>query len=767
LAIKRRVRIFYQGAVQGVGFRPHLYRLAKVYHLTGWVNNDPAGVTVEVEGEKKNLELFFQESISRPPVLARIKKVSKTELPKAGFKHFVIRKSSRSDVVSTQVSADAATCPDCRRELFDRNDRRYRYPFINCTNCGPRFTIIERIPYDRPFTTMKIFKMCPNCQAEYDDPANRRFHAQPNACPVCGPKLSLLDRQGKKIPGDPFSTAIKFLQKGKTISVKSIGGFQLACDALNEKAVAELRRRKLREDKPFALMAPDLRAIKKFATVSRAEQEMLLSPERPIVLLRRKRNARVAESVAPLQKNLGFMLPYTPLHHLLLRESRMLLVMTSGNLSDEPIAFEDREAMRRLQNIADFFLTHNRPIFSRCDDSVMRVFESKPYPLRRARGYVPRPLELVFPEKRGLLAVGAHLKNTFALAKAGQLIVSHHIGDLENLETLRAFEQGIEHFKSIFEIDPEMVVHDLHPDYLSTRYALQLKIPRLAVQHHHAHAASVMAEHGLSQKVLGVSLDGTGYGTDGHIWGGEFLAADYFGFERKAHLKYIPMPGGEKAVRESWRMALAWLDRIYGKDLWKLELHFLRKIDHARAKLALAASAKGINAPLTSSMGRLFDAVSAILGVRLFANYEGQPAIELEMSADESEAGAYRFDYGEEDAKIIIDPEPVLRSVVEDLLKKQSPGKISARFHNAVCRMVSEVCVRVRDETGLNDITLSGGVFQNWWILSQVKKLLEKARFRVFTHRLVPANDGGISLGQAAIGLRRMKDVLGSSHARS
>ena len=764
---KKRIRIVFQGAVQGVGFRPHIYRLAKAHQLAGWVKNDPAGVIVEVEGEGKNLERFFREAISRPPVLARIKKASRTELPEAGYKNFVIRKSGRSQAVSTQVSADAATCPDCLKELFNPNDRRYRYPFINCTNCGPRFTIIERIPYDRPFTTMKTFKMCPECRAEYDDPASRRFHAQPNACPVCGPKLSLFDRRGKKIPGDPISAAVKFLQKGKIIAVKSLGGFQLACDALNEKAVAELRRRKLREDKPFAMMALDLRTIKKFAAVSRAEQEMLLSPERPIVLLSRKQNSKVAASVAPRQRNLGFMLPYTPLHHLLLRESRMLLVMTSGNLSDEPIAFEDQEAGTRLRRIADFFLTHNRPIFIRCDDSVMRVFKGQPYPLRRARGYVPRPLELVFPEKRSLLAVGGHMKNTFALARAGQVIVSHHIGDLENLETLRAFEQGIRHFQSIFEIEPEMAVHDLHPDYLSTRYALKLPIPKLAVQHHHAHAASVMAEHGLTRKVIAVSLDGTGYGTDGCIWGGEFLLADYFGFERKAHLQYLPLPGGDKAVEENWRMALSWLHRIYGQDMWKLKIDFLRGLKRDQAELVLKAVDQGLNAPLTSSMGRLFDAVSAILGIRLFANYEGQPAIELEMSAEQSESGAYKFNYREEDAKIIIEAEPVLIGIVEDMLKQKSHGKIAARFHNAVCRMTVEVCSRLREETGLNDITLSGGVFQNWRILTGVQELLLKSGFRVFTHRLVPCNDGGISLGQAAIGLRRMKDVLGSSHARS
>ena len=761
----KRIRIRYQGAVQGVGFRPHIYRLAKAHKLAGWVSNDPAGVTVEVEGKDTELDKFARESVRKAPVLARVKSAKITGVETRGEKEFVIRESGRGEVVSTQVSPDAATCADCLKELFDPQDRRSRYPFINCTNCGPRFTIIERIPYDRPFTTMKKFKMCPRCQAEYDNPMDRRFHAQPNACPVCGPKLSLLARDGKKIKGDPVTRAAKLLAEGKIIAVKSIGGYQLACDARNEPAVAKLRARKTREDKPFALMALDLAAVKKYAEVSRFEQEILFSPERPIVLLKKKRGSLLAESVAPRQKNLGFMLPYTPLHHLLLAECKMPLVMTSGNLSDEPIAYRDQEAMTRLRRVADYFLTHNRPIFIRCDDSVVRVFERKLYPLRRSRGYAPRPLEILFPEKRPLLAVGAHLKNTFALAKAGQVIVSHHVGDLENLETLVAFEEAVEHFKSIFEIEPEMVVHDLHPDYLSTAYAHKLKIPGLAVQHHYAHAASLMAEHNLNRKVIGVCFDGTGYGSDGNIWGGEFLVADWAGFERKAHLKYIAMPGGEKAVQENWRMGLAWLERLYGPELWKLKLGFLKTLDRERAELMFSAVRKGINAPLTSSMGRLFDAVSALLNLRTFANYEGQPAIELEMIADEKEPRWYKFNYQREDAKIIIDPGPVLRSVVEDLVRRESPSKISARFHNSAAKMAAEVCLAVRRETKVNDVTLGGGVFQNFRLLTRVKDLLTKNGFRVYVHRLTPPNDGGISLGQAAIGLRRMKDVLGSAHA--
>jgi hydrogenase maturation protein HypF len=758
----KRMRIHFQGTVQGVGFRPHIFRLAQAFGLAGWVSNDAAGVIVEIQGETEKVKQFLKAAVEQAPVLARIKSFSESEIPIAEERDFLIRKSSKSDAVSTQVSADAATCKDCLAEMFDPRDRRNRYPFINCTNCGPRFTIIERIPYDRPFTTMKTFKMCPDCQREYDDPANRRFHAQPNACPVCGPRLILIDRDSSSVPGDPVSEAIKLMHSGKIIAIKSLGGFQLACDALNQSAVSLLRSRKIREDKPFAVMAPDVETIKKYGQVSVAESELLESPERPIVLLQKKEGSQLADGIAPGQKNYGFMLPYTPVHHLLMAEGRMLLVMTSGNLSDEPIAFQDQEAMDRLKNIADYFLTNNRPIHIRCDDSVMRVFEDKTYPLRRARGYVPRPLELQFPEKRALLATGAHLKNTFALAQAGQVIVSQHIGDLDNLETLTAFEQGIEHFKNIFEIEPLMVVHDLHPDYLSTVYAQKLGIPKLAVQHHHAHAASVMAEHNLKGPVIGVSLDGTGYGSDGAIWGGEFLLADYDGFERKAHLGYIPMPGGERAIKEPWRMALSWLHKIFGDDLWKLDLPFLEKLDRRQCDTILAATKKGINAPLTSSMGRLFDAMSSLIGQRQNANYEGQPAIELEMIADGSESGHYPFNYRQVDAKLIIEPASLIQETVADLKKRESPGKISARFHNGVANMVSETCARIKKETGIKVVTLGGGVFQNFWILSRSKSLLEEKGFEVFVHRQVPANDGGISLGQAAIGLWRMKDVLGS-----
>jgi hydrogenase maturation protein HypF len=752
-----RLRIRYIGTVQGVGFRPHIFRLAKAHGLAGFVNNDPAGVTVEVEGPQERIQAFLDESVQKAPVLARISELACESIPPVREKAFKIKESERADSVDTQVSPDAATCPECLNEIFDPQDRRYRYAFTNCTNCGPRYTIIQAIPYDRPYTTMKDFTMCPNCHREYNDPLDRRFHAQPNACPECGPRLVLLDRAGKKIPGDPISKSIEMLRLGKIIAVKSLGGFQLACDALNQDAVKTLRARKYREDKPFAIMAQNLDQVKKYAIVEDAERELILSPERPIVLLPRRKEPQLAEAVAPGQKNWGFMLPYTPLHHILVRESGMILVMTSGNLSDEPIAYLDHEARSRLNRIADYYLTHNRPIYIRCDDSVVRALEGKPFFVRRARGYTPRILSAKLPGKKSILACGAHLKNTFCLARSGQVIVSHHIGDLDNLETLRAFEEGIEHLKRIFQIQPEAVAHDLHPEYLSTRYALGLDLPRIPVQHHHAHTAAVMAEHGIQGPVIGVSMDGTGYGPDEAVWGGEFLIADYLDFDRKAHLCYIPLPGGEQAIKEPWRMMAIYLERIYGEEFLTLDIPSIRAIDPGKWQVLKKAVEAGFNSPQTSSMGRLFDAVSAVLGIRTVVNYEGQAAIELEMAAEENITRGYDFSLINEGGKILIDPLPVIQAAVEDLKGGVSVGRISARFHNGVVAMIADVCARIREQTGISEVTLGGGVFQNMLIVRGTKSRLESQGFKVYLPREVPANDGGICLGQAAVALRRME----------
>ncbi len=751
-----RLRIRYVGTVQGVGFRPHIFRLAKAHGLAGFVNNDPAGVIVEVEGPEERIQAFRIESVGKAPVLARISELVCESIQPIREKAFRIKESERADSVDTQVSPDAATCPECLKEIFDPEDRRYRYAFTNCTNCGPRYTIIQAIPYDRPYTTMKKFTMCQKCQSEYDDPQDRRFHAQPNACPNCGPRLIFLDRAGKRIPGDPISKTIEMLLLGRIIAVKSLGGFQLACDALNQDAVKTLRSRKYREDKPFAIMARSLDQIEKYAIVTDTERELILSPERPIVLVPKRKEPQLAEEVAPGQKTWGFMLPYTPLHHILLQESGMILVMTSGNMSDEPIAYLDDEARSRLDQIADYYLTHNRPIYIRCDDSVVRVVEGRPFFLRRARGYTPRILSARLPGKKSILACGAHLKNTFCLARSGQVIVSHHIGDMDNLETLRAFEQGIEHLKRIFKIQPEAVAHDLHPEYLSTRYALSLDLPRIGVQHHHAHAAAVMAEHEIQGPVIGVSMDGTGYGPDEAVWGGEFLVADYMDFDRKAHLCYIPLPGGEQAIKEPWRMMAIYLERIYGDEFLNLDIPSIRALDPGKWQVLKNAVEAGLNCPLTSSMGRLFDAVSAVLGIRAVVNYEGQAAIELEMTTEKHVTSGYEFSLINEGDEILIDPLPVIEACVEDLRKRVSVGRISARFHNGVAEMITEVCALTRDQTDINEVTLGGGVFQNMILVRGTKSRLEDQGFRVYLPREVPINDGGICLGQAAVALRRM-----------
>jgi len=749
----QRLQIEAQGVVQGVGFRPFVYSLARRYLLSGFVLNGPKGVLIEVEGDERSLEDFAEKLLSEAPPLASIEKLSLRKLPTLGYESFSIRESVSAEERFTLISPDIATCQDCLAEIFDPGDRRYRYPFTNCTNCGPRFTIIKDIPYDRPKTTMGPFEMCPDCLREYGDPSDRRFHAQPNACPRCGPKLSLLDRNGLKLDVDDEVEAVRdLLVKGYIVAIKGLGGYHLACDALNELAVSNLRNRKYRQDKPFALMAPSLEVVERFCYVSEGERRLLCSPRRPIVLLRRRPERSVAPDVAPRQNYLGFMLPYTPLHHLVLEGFDNPLVMTSGNISDEPIAYKDGEALRKLSTIADFFLTHNREIYIRCDDSVTRVAVGREMIIRRSRGYVPQPIRLGRPFRRKVLACGAHLKNTFCLTRGNYAFLSHHIGDLENFETLRSFEEGIEHFKGLFQIEPELVAYDLHPDYLATSYALSLEdIPKIGVQHHHAHIASCLAENGVSERAIGVSFDGTGYGTDGRIWGGEFLMADLSGFERAGHLRYMPMPGGDMAVREPWRMAASYLYSMYGEDLWKLGIDFVRELDAGRWEVLAGAMDGGMEFPLTSSVGRLFDAVSALLGIRGEINYEAQAAIELEMAADGSCDESYGGGFISDDVPFEVDSEGIFGRVVEDVSKGVPVPVISAKFHNTLAEVIAAACEILRGAYGVDIVALSGGVFQNILLLERTVELLSGRGFRVCTHSKVPPNDGGISLGQAVV----------------
>lgn len=777
-------KIHITGIVQGVGFRPFVFKQAIQKGLTGWVCNTSAGVDIEVNGEPGDISIFIQSLKSDAPPLARIDSVEYHHIPIKPYTSFEIIHSQEVSNAFQPISPDISICPDCLKELFDPEDRRYRYPFINCTNCGPRLTLIEEIPYDRPNTTMKDFEMCPDCKNEYSDPTERRFHAQPIACPVCGPQVWLeFPRETGKTHhrmiasgDDAILAAQKLLLKGKIVAIKGLGGFHLACDATNPKAVTELRRRKLRVDKPFALMMADITDIEAHCLINPAERELLVDRERPIVIVARKKTSPIAREVTPMQNTLGVMLPYTPLHYLLFAPpvgkgkvfkhnlSKMPpLVMTSGNLSEEPIAIHNDEARERLSGLADAFLLHNRPIRTRCDDSVLRTFHGASFPLRRSRGYAPFPVYLA-SESPQILATGAELKNTFCIVHDRYAFLSHHIGDMENVETYDSFVDSISHYESLFRVKPEAIAYDLHPNYLATRYALDRAksegLPSFGIQHHHAHIVSCMAENSLAsnQPVIGVAFDGTGYGEDGAIWGGEFLLADYGGYRRVCHLKYIPLPGGDTAIRKPARIALAYLWAC--KIDWEPELHPVSAICAEEQSILKSQLELKINTPLTSSMGRFFDAVASITGVRQKVNYEAQAAIEFEALADPHEKGEYNLllepDGSPDIAAYQINPAPLIGELLEDMHKDIAIATISARFHNSIARMVSNVCNTIRIDFGINDVVLSGGVWQNLTLLHRTHDLLVSEYFRVHIHHQVPTNDGGLALGQAVVAIHKM-----------
>ena len=747
----QRRHFFITGVVQGVGFRPFVYGLALRHGLKGWVNNSSAGVHIEVEGEKEAIENFTQELPREAPPRARIESLRFEDLEAAGFHSFEIRESLEEAGKYQLISPDIATCAACQSEVFSPQDRRYQYPFTNCTNCGPRFTIIEDIPYDRPKTTMAKFRMCPDCQREYDDPADRRFHAQPNACPRCGPKLELCDGEGKGLKiQDPISSAIGFLREGKILAIKGLGGFLLACDSTEPSVIERLRQRKGRPDKPFAIMLRDLPAVREHCRVTEKEEKLLLSPESPIVLLRWKKSSSLAKAVAPRQKYLGVMLPYTPLHHLLLRESGMALVMTSGNLSEEPIAKDNEEARSRLQGIADAFLMHDRDIYVQYDDSVTAVVNGQPTIIRRARGIAPFPIRLPFSFKP-ILACGAELKNTFCLTRDEYAFVSQHIGDMENLETLNHFQRTVDLYQKLFRIRPEIVAYDLHPEYLSTKYALRLSGQKIGVQHHFAHMASCLAENGERGPVIGLAFDGLGYGPDGTLWGGEFLLGDYGSFERRAHFEYVPMPGGAAAIQNPWRMALSYLYTFLGREGLMRHLPIFALAKEEKIRVILQQIDQQINAPFTSSCGRLFDGVSALLGLCVSTSYEGQAAVELEMIADPGEDGAYEFSVEEEEGKEIIRLKPMIEGILRDIEKGTIHPVISGKFHNTLVKVAVRICQKIKRQGGPKKVALTGGVFQNRLLSERMMAALKKAGFAVLVHRRVPCNDGGLSLGQAVI----------------
>jgi hydrogenase maturation protein HypF len=776
--LPRREVLVVRGVVQGVGFRPFVYRLALEEGLAGSIGNDTGGVTIEIEGPAERVEAFRRRLEAETPPLARIDSVVFLEIPPKREKHFRIVASEAAGHVTTGIPADAATCADCLRELLDPNDRRYRYPFLNCTNCGPRYTITRRIPYDRPQTSMARFTMCAACQAEYDDPTNRRFHAQPNACPVCGPRVWLVASDGVEIPSDdPVTATIDRLMAGEIVAIKGIGGFHLAVDATNEFAVMRLRDRKHRYGKPLAVMARDLEAARALSVITSREEELLLTVARPIVLAPKRTGCGIAPSVAPGIPWLGVFLPYAPLQHLLFADSRVkALVMTSANLSEEPIAIDNDEALARLKHIADAFLMHDREILQRCDDSVMAMVDGVPQLIRRARGFVPLgvPLPPQISESGSppLLAVGGHLKNVFALARGRFVYQSQHLGDLENLTGLEFFREALEHLMHTFEIDPEAVVHDLHPGYLSTSFAkewaAERNLPLIAVQHHHAHIAACMAEHGIEGPAIGLSLDGTGYGTDGRIWGGEVLVAqlddhDPGHFDRFAHLDYVPMPGGEAAIREPWRMALGHLHHA-GFDVESPEVLALLGAKPQEVRVLKRMIERELNTPLTSSCGRLFDAVAAVVLGRGVVDYEAQAAIELEGLAvgepDELGSG-YTLELlsGDWSARkpATISAKPMWKELLNDLRAGVHKSRIAASFHAGLATAFICAAKSARENTGIEKVALSGGCLHNRRLTRLLRAGLEEEGFQVFAHRTVSPGDGGLSYGQAVVAAAILK----------
>ena len=771
-----RVHIAIRGAVQGVGFRPFVYRLATEMRLGGWVLNSPGGVFIEAEGEKESLDTFILRVGEEKPSLASVQSMECTFLDPRGSSSFEILKSTSTGETGALVLPDIATCPECLAEIFDPANRRYMYPFTNCTNCGPRFTIIESLPYDRPNTSMKSFPMCDDCSREYSDPADRRFHAQPVACPACGPRLALWDDRGNAGAGDhdALLQAARMIREGRIVALKGIGGFQLLVDAGNDDAVSRLRSRKHREEKPFALMAPDIGTVRGLCEVSPLEERVLISPESPIVLLKKKAGGsqhavtRDGSPVAPGNPFLGIMLPMSPLHHILLRELAFPIVATSGNLSDEPICTDEKDAVRRLGGIPDAFLVHNRPIVRHADDSIVRVMLGRELVIRRARGFSPLPVRLGY-RAPDMLAVGAHLKNTVAVSRGENVFISQHIGDLETKESLDAFHKGVNDMLSMFSVRPVCVVSDLHPDYLSTGFAQSAGFPLVSVQHHHAHVASCMAENGLRGTVLGISWDGTGYGTDGTVWGGEFLVTDGASFERAAALRRFPLPGGDKAIREPRRQALGLLFEMLGPGIFgRRDLHPLRSFSPAELTSLRTMLERGVNAPYTTSAGRLFDAVASITGLRQVSSYEGQAAMALEFALGNDPEGEYRFEVTEsaeagsrpkaagsekDRPRWTVDWSPMVTALLNDMERGTVPAVIAARFHNGLAESVVEVARR----TGENRVVLSGGCFQNRYLTERVVRRLREEGFRPYWHQRIPPNDGGIALGQIAVAAEQMR----------
>lgn len=753
--MKIRYKINISGIVQGVGFRPFIHKLVKKYQLKGWIRNSNQGVEMEIEGEKDNCQKFFNEIRHNPPPLTLIEEIKLKELPIKGFSGFQI-KGSNSGYQHPVIlmPPDISICDDCLKELNDPLDRRYNYPFINCTNCGPRFTIIKDMPYDRDKTTMNDFIMCNDCDNEYHDIENRRYHAEPNACSVCGPELSLFQGHQEISTLEPIMEAQRRLKRGEIGVIKGLGGFHLACDAQNRESVSKLRLIKKRDQKPFALMSETITKIKEFCHVPKLAKKYLESRERPIVLLKKKSIETLSPELAPENSFLGFMLPYTPLHYLLLRNSNLVLVMTSANFSDEPIIIQNEIVFQELADQVDFILLHNREIFNRCDDSVLKIDGPYPIFLRRSRGYAPFPI-LLSKKTRSIFTSGPEEKNTVCLARDGYAFPSQHLGDLKNKDNFIAYQEAIGRLMRVFQFKPEIIACDLHPDYLSTHYAEELseqfKVPLIKVQHHHAHIASCLAENGLNEKVIGVALDGTGFGTDRAIWGGEFLITTAGDFKRVGHLKYIRMPGGEQAIHEPWRMAFSYLYSLNGLTVDSIYSILNGRIEIKELKLLKQIIDKGINSPYTSSCGRLFDAVSSLIGLKDRVDFEGQAAIELESYCRSKHKDNYNYKINRENTVWVIDTGEMFNQIVLDLNNKIPKTEIATRFHNTVSNFILSLCVKIREEDKINYVALSGGVFQNSFLLTQTIKKLKNEKFKVLIHKKLPPNDACISLGQVLV----------------
>jgi hydrogenase maturation protein HypF len=760
--MKTRNHITIHGIVQGVGFRPYIHKLVQDNRLKGWICNSNQGVELEIEGEENDVKDFIKVLQINPPPLAMIENITVKKMPLIGFTDFKIIKSTiNNESPIALIPPDISVCDECLKELNNPSDRRYGYPFINCTNCGPRFTIIKDIPYDREKTTMKKFHMCEKCSAEYKDIANRRYHAQPNACSACGPQVSLYQKERRITTNNPFLEIQRRLKAGQIGAIKGLGGFHLTCDAKNDTAVSRLRKIKLRDKKPLAVMAKNIDTIKPFCHVSKDAETILKGKERPILLLKKKVNDYLSESIAPGNNYIGVMLPYTPLHYLLFKDVNFVLVMTSANLSDEPIIYQNREAFQRLADKVDFLLVHNRPIYNRCDDSVIKYSPVQPIFIRRSRGYAPYPI-IMSKKMDQVFAAGPEDKNTVCFTRGKYAFPSQHLGDLKNQESYEAYQEAVDRIIHVFQFSPELIVCDLHPDYLSTVYAENMsqkkKLPLLKVQHHHAHIASCMAENNLDEEVIGVALDGSGLGDDGNIWGGEFLISNIKDYKRVGHLKYKAMPGGEKVIHQPWRMAYSYLYSYFGEDILKQNLPLIKRNKNKKLNLLMQMIDKNINSPITSSCGRLFDAVASLIGLRDEADFEGQAAMELESICQLKYKGNYSYNIIQEsESGFIIDTEDMFYQIINDLKKNKDREEIATKFHNTIADIIFSMCVNIRERYKINKVVLSGGVFQNSFLLTQTLKRMKKQNFELFLHKKMPPNDACISVGQAVIGNARIQ----------